>query len=98
MIYKINWTHKALQQLNNHVRYLEKHWTLKEINNFLNAVKEHETMLSHQPEMFPLSSRHEGYRKCIITKYIVIYYEIRGDQVLIQAFWDSRRNPNDLTL
>lgn len=98
MRYDIVWTDIALQQLNNNVKYLEQHWTITEIDNFLATVKEHEANLSYNPEMYPLSLRYEGYRKCVITKQTTIYYKIESNQVIIHAFWGNRQKPDNLNL
>jgi hypothetical protein len=39
MAYKIIWKDEALYQLDANIRYLEPHWSLREIDNYINKSK-----------------------------------------------------------
>ncbi|MBS1977432.1 MAG: hypothetical protein JST46_08675 [Bacteroidetes bacterium] len=50
------WTKRAAQGFDNIVRYLEEHWTDKEVRNFIHESDEFFSLLSQYPELL-----HSGY-------------------------------------
>lgn len=51
MAYKITWLSKARKTFDANINYLEKHWSEKEIINFVSAVDEKLDNISNHPHL-----------------------------------------------
>jgi plasmid stabilization system protein ParE len=80
------------------VRYLEVHWNLREIDNYLNKIRANEKMIARDPEMFAFAPEAPEYHKCVVTKHAVLYYKIENKIVTIYSLWDPRQDSSKLHL
>lgn len=81
------------------IEYLEKDWTLKEINNFINEVEEVLKRISANPYMFQASRRKNNIRRGFITRHNSLYYRIRPRKKEIEliTFWNNSKSPKKLS-
>ncbi len=92
MAKKIIWTPEAEKTFKAVIDYLERHWSKKEIQNFIervNSVTEH-------VKKHPMSYRFAGkddVREALITKQNLLLYRVSGDTIYLLYFWDTRKNP-----
>jgi plasmid stabilization system protein ParE len=98
MAYEIIWKEEALYQLDANIRYLEDHWSLQEIDHFLNKIEVNEQTIARDPEMFAFAPEAPDYHKCVVGKHAVIYYKFEDDIVKIHSLWDPRQDPDKLNL
>jgi plasmid stabilization system protein ParE len=98
MTYKIIWKEEALNQLDANIRYLEAHWSLREIDNFLDEIAANEQLIARNPELFAFAPEAPQYHKCMVSKHAVIYYKVESDVVKIHSLWDPRQDPGKLHL
>jgi hypothetical protein len=82
------------------LHHLEKAWTEKEIQNFINEVDSLLDQIKQNPEMFEESRKKKNVRKDFVTKHNTLYYRVRPRKKELQLllFWDNRQNPEDLAL
>lgn len=59
------------------VRYLEQHWTDKEIRNFVRESDEFFTLLSQYPELLQKTGKHKNVYRGPINKLSVVTYRVK---------------------
>ena len=94
------WTPKARNTYLKVLDHLEKAWTEKEIQNFINEVDSLIDQIKQNPEMFEESRKKKNVRKGFVTKHNTLYYRVRPRKKELQLllFWDNRQDPEDLAL
>ncbi len=95
---KISWTPKARRTYFEVIEHLEKAWTEREIQNFINEVDHLLEQIKQNPEMFEESRKKKNVRKGLITKHNTLYYRVRPRKKELQliVFWDNRQDPGKL--
>jgi len=95
---KISWTPKARRTYFEVIEHLEKAWTEREIQNFINEVDHLLEQIKQNPEMFEESRKKKNVRKGLITKQNTLYYRVRPRKKELQliVFWDNRQDPGKL--
>lgn len=96
--YSVGWSDRAIADKNKIIDYLQKNWTMKELQSFIKKLDNLIDSISVNPEMFRKARKDSNYRRCVLSKQTTIYYKFEDEKVLIQALWDNRRNPEDLNL
>ncbi len=96
--YEIIWAEEALSQLNIITKSIGKHWSLNEIADFVEKVKNRENTISRNPEAFPLIKPSEGIRKTVINKKTIILYVVshKSESVEIVSVSDARQDQSNL--
>jgi plasmid stabilization system protein ParE len=80
----------AAEQLQLLLDYLEVEWSSRVRDSFLLKLERSFTVLQQFPISSPNSEKFLGLRKCVITPQCSAYYQIRGDDIEIIAFFDNR--------
>lgn len=95
---KISWTPKARRTYFEVLEHLEKAWTEREIQNFINEVDHLLEQIKKNPEMFEESRKKKNVRKGFVTKQNTLYYRVRPRKKELQliVFWDNRQDPGKL--
>jgi plasmid stabilization system protein ParE len=96
--YKLLWSDKALDDLQNMINYLSENWTRKEIQNFARRLDQRLELIVVNPRLFPKTAKRKDIRKSVLTKHTVIYYETKESTVTIVALFDPRQHPKKLKL
>jgi plasmid stabilization system protein ParE len=96
--YKLFWSDKALNDLQDIITYLREKWTDKEIRNFARKLDKRLELISFNPKLFPKTLKKKNIRRSVLTKQTVIYYETRDDVVTIVTLFDPRQHPKKLRL
>lgn len=71
--YKLFWSDRALEDLQNIINYLGEKWTQKEIRNFVRRLDIRLELISTNPRLFPKTVKRKNIRRSVLTKYAVIY-------------------------
>jgi len=94
----ISWTPRARHTYFKILEHLEKAWSVREIQNFINEVDDLLEQIKQNPEMFEESRRKKYVRKGFVTKHNTLYYRVRPKKKELQLllFWDNRQDPSKL--
>jgi plasmid stabilization system protein ParE len=91
--YEIKWTDNALSELKDTYKYLEDNWTTKELNALSTDIEHTISLISNNPNVFPISDRTD-VRRVVIKRFNTLYYREReGKRVEILSFFSNRQNP-----
>ena len=95
---KIEWAEKAKEQYHNTLQFWINHNKSNEYS--LKIVDEVEKKTTHI-QNFPKSGIPVNYKNVFrvnFLKYFTMIYEIQDSIIYIIAFWDGRRNPDEIEL
>lgn len=96
MACKIEFSKRAMRELQRTINYLVENWpkriTLKFIGKLYNKLQ----IISEYPQSFPLSHHRRQIRRCVVAKQVSIYYKFSGTEVKIIFFFDNRQSPDKL--
>ena len=93
----IIWTDLAINDVSENIYYLEKEWTEKEIERFLNKTDEVLEKLAKGNIKFKATEYKEVYQVPIV-KQITLFYEKNGDNIFLLRFWNTYQDPKKLVL
>jgi len=71
------WTKRAIHGYDKIVRYLEEHWTDKEVRNFIHESEEFFTLLGEYPELLQKTTRHKNVYRGPMNKFTIITYRVK---------------------
>lgn len=94
--YKLFWSDRALDDLQNIINYLNEKWTQKEIRNFVRRLDKRLELISGNPRLFPKTNKRRNIRRSVLTRHTVIYYEATENSVTIVTLFDPRQHPKKL--
>ena len=99
MTYNVHWTLEAEYTFNQNLAYLDKEWTRKVLNDFLDRVDLVLLKMSSNPLLYPLYQPGNDVRKCPINKSIVLYYRVVDNSTIdLITFWNNYQDPKNLML
>jgi plasmid stabilization system protein ParE len=84
MALKIIWTPKADEGLEKVIAYLEKEWTILEILNLEQNLKNLLDKISIYPKICPASSKHKNLYKGLVDKNNYIIYRVDSNKKVIE--------------
>jgi plasmid stabilization system protein ParE len=96
--YKLFWSDRALNDLQNIIVFLSEKWTQKEIRNFARRLDKRLELISGNPRLFPKTAKRKNMRRSVLTKHTVIYYEMTEISVTIVTLFDPRQHQKKLRL
>lgn len=96
--YKLFWSDRALEDLQNIIEYLREKWTQKEIRNFVRRLDKRLELISVNPRLFSKTAKRKNIRRSVLTKHTTIYYEVAENAVTIVTLFDPRQHPKKLRL
>jgi len=96
--YKLFWSNRALDDLQNILDYLRENWTQKEIKKFAQKLEKRINLIQQNPRLFPRTSKRVDVRRSVLTPHTVIYYRINPKNLTIVTLFDTRRHPKQLKL
>lgn len=98
-MYKIVWGYTAEQDYLSTLAYWKSNnqsnrYSLK----LMEAVEKTEDYIAQNPFMGVLIAAYKGVRKIRIMQHYSLIYSVEENIINIIAFWDNRRNPDDLVI
>ena len=63
--YKLFWSDRASDDLQNIINYLIKNWTQKEVQNFARRLDKRLNLLSNSPRLFPKTAKRKNIRRSV---------------------------------
>ena len=98
MEYKIIWTLRASDNVEQTLLYLQSEWTEKIAFDYYENLLVIILLIKKYPYSFPLFIVDKKNRCCPVTKHNMIYYKIVEGEIFIVTVFDTRQNPNSLEL
>jgi plasmid stabilization system protein ParE len=97
MALNVRWTPESEDTISDIINYLEQEWTEKEIRKFAQKTQKIILQIAKNPKMYKATGNEE-IRRAVITKQTSLFYHINevSNLITLLAFWDNRKNPNDL--
>ncbi len=98
---KINWTERAWLTYEANIHYLQKHWTTKEISNFVLLVDKWITNLQPHPRTStPRNKKHPNIRFSVVHKRVILIYKHKPlkNEIDLLVFWNTYKNPRKLNV
>lgn len=95
--YKVIWMDEALENVDGIVSYLDSQWSQKEVDAFLEKLRNREMLIAIHPKAFRLTGR-KNVRASVLSSHITLFYTIESDPVhiRIQSVFDTRQDPDKL--
>lgn len=93
MALTIIWSPRALENFHEVVSYLNKNWNTKVVRDFVSRTEKVIGLISEHPEIFRQITDRNPVREALITKHNLLLYQIREEQVLLLAIFDTRQHP-----
>lgn len=96
MAYKIIWSPKAEKTFEGVIEYLQRKWTNKQIQYFVERTDKTVRLLAINPYMFRGSEK-ENLHEVLITKHNLLLYQISSKEKKVEllSFFDTRQNPKN---
>lgn len=88
----IIWTGQARHRFDMTIAYLLEEWTVKEAQNFIDAVAKMEAYLKDFPNAFPISNKKSYLRKAVLGKHNSLVYEVDGENIVLITFVQNIQN------
>ena len=96
MVYEIIHSQLAKETFRENIKYLEKNWTIKEIQMFLKKTSSIFEILKVSPQTFQEWKHNKRIRKIVVVKQITMFYSVSKTQVKILLFWNNYQEPSKL--
>lgn len=96
---RVSWTPTARLTYLKILDYIQKEWTKREVQNFINEVQKVLSQLEQNPDMFQSSKKIKNVRKGFISRHITLFYRIKLEKKELEhiTFWDNRQDPGKLS-
>ncbi|SEG17960.1 type II toxin-antitoxin system RelE/ParE family toxin [Parabacteroides chinchillae] len=91
--YNIEWSDQATLDFEEIVQFLFNIWGETIVRKFVRSVDNELIRISTFPYAFPASSLKTGIRRCVLSKFNTIYYQVKDQTIYIVTIHDNRSNP-----
>ena len=92
MVKKIIWTPEAEKSFEAVIDYLQKHWSQRELEKFIEQVNNIVYHITRHPLAYRKGAK-DDIREALITKHNLLLYRILGETIYILYVWETRKNP-----
>lgn len=86
----------AQERLDSIVDYLDQIWGYQIREEFLSELDRCITLISEDPDLFPLLDGFADVRRCVLSFYNTLFYRVKDNQIQVLTVWDNRMNPATL--
>ncbi|MCF8352665.1 MAG: type II toxin-antitoxin system RelE/ParE family toxin [Bacteroidales bacterium] len=87
---------RASNKLAKLLEYLEKEWSLKVKNDFIEKLDKAVTQIRKYPKSAEESKAKSGLRKYVVTNQTTVFYRFDSKSVKIVTLFDNRMDPEKL--
>ena len=94
MAYKLYWSEESIANLEEILIDLESNWTIKEVSHFKKRLEHHLRLITKNPYLFPVFQRKPRLRKAVLSKQTTVFYEIKGNLILLAYIHLNRMDDN----
>ena len=93
MVEEIKWRKKARSSFLKIIAFLQKEWSDKIAEEFVQTVEEKTKLLKMFPKMGIASEKKNGMRKLILSKQNMLVYRIKENKIIMLTIYDTRQDP-----
>ncbi|MBC8053535.1 MAG: type II toxin-antitoxin system RelE/ParE family toxin [Sphingobacteriaceae bacterium] len=93
MALEIVWSPRAIKNFDSVIAYLERHWTEREVRNFVKQTLKTVSLVSEFPYLYKPLVGNETIREAVVTKHNVLIYRPDNDRLEILTIFDTRQHP-----
>lgn len=93
----IHWSEPAKIDYWNNIEYLEKEWTLKEVDSFMEKVDELIDLLTKNNVTFQ-PTLYKNTFQVPVLKQITLYYSIENNKIELLRFWNNYQDLGKFSL
>jgi plasmid stabilization system protein ParE len=93
MALEIHWSKPASRQFDSILEYLGNEWGQHSVSLFVKKVYDVLDILSTFPEIGSVENRELSIRGFVIVKQLTVFYQIRGEKIVLLNFYDNRQRP-----
>lgn len=90
--YKIFWTAEAINNFESILSYLSDNWTPREIENFKIKLSKQLNLIQQNPFLFPVSPYNPKLHKAVLSKQIIVFYEVSEEKVYLNYLYNTTQN------
>lgn len=94
MAYKIKWTTRADDELDEILTFLETTYNSEKASDLLLKIYDVLDSLTQFPLLGTVEIRNKNIRGLVIAKYLKLFYRVEGFEIILLNFFDTRQNPN----
>ena len=98
MLKEIQWTELAESDLKQLLEYLSQHWNYQIAFKFIEKLDKTIVHIAKYPKLYPLIHQEFKVRKCVLTEQNSLFYKFDGQVIYILRIFDTRQNPDHLSL
>jgi plasmid stabilization system protein ParE len=98
MVCEVRWTDEAVESYISNIKYLEKDWTVREVQQFKKTVLNTVDILSRYPRLGRATNKRKNNRRIVIHKRISLYYQynVKEHTIYLIVFWNNLQKPGKL--
>ena len=89
---------EAELSLNEMIEHTSKQWGKTELQRLKKRLKELFMVIKNNPYAFKTHEDNNQIRKAILLNAIAVYYKVNDHTIEVALFWDTRRDPDSLSL
>lgn len=89
---EIIWSPRSEQTFYQVIEYIQKHWTDKEVEVFIEAIEKVITYISEYPLMFRKTNK-KNVHEALVTSQNLLVYKVYSERIVLITFYDTRQNP-----
>lgn len=93
---EVIWSPESKEDLSNLLDYLISVWSLKIAEDFVKNLEYQINRIQNNPKLYPIISKTNNFRRCVITKHNILIYDFSDKSILIYRVFDTRQNPKKL--
>ncbi len=98
MTYPVIWLPEAESTFKQNLDYLGDEWSTQVKANFLTRVDETISLVSTNPNLYPVHRKKDQVRKCVVHPRITLYFKVKNEKVYLIIFWNSYQDPKKIRL
>jgi plasmid stabilization system protein ParE len=91
MVESVRWSPEAEARFLQVIAYLRSQWTEREATRFIERTDAMVRLLMRFPGMSRKGRK--GTREVLVTKHNIMCFRVKGTELQIVGFWDTRQHP-----
>lgn len=96
-MYNLLWADSAKESFDENADFLINKWGSEVYSAFYDRVEEVLTTIQQTPTLYPVHRHSPRIHKCVIHKRVVLYYLLKGDDVILLQFWQTSQDVENLS-
>ena len=97
MVYKLQWSEEAINNLEEILNYLHSKWTNREVNKFKTKLSKQLNLIVQNPLIFPASDYNPKLRKAVLSPQTTIFYQIKDNTIYLAYIFVNKKDNSKIT-